>query len=113
MPNIEPLYDSASQIITNYQTESQFIMFLYTMNLKYDYSKNNFRPDTAKHCDFNIVSGDNTGPYRFKTGFYGLTYMTAELQKTMDYTLISLKKPFCCSGDILIVKRAPKKIILI
>ena len=59
--------------------------------------------DTAKHCNFNIICGESTGTYRFKTGFYGLTDMPAEFQKAMDYTLIGLQNTYCFLDDIIIV----------
>ena len=46
-----------------------------------------------------------TGTYRFKTGFYGLTDMPAELQKAIDCTLAGLDNTFCFLDDILIVSR--------
>ena len=86
MPNIETLMNSISQIITNYKTEPAEQIYFSTIDLKYAYSQLNLNPETAKHCNFNIESGDMTGTYRFKTGFYGLTDMPAEFQKAMDYT---------------------------
>ena len=55
------------------------------------YSQLNLEPIWANHCNFNIISGDMTGTYRFQTVFYGLTDMPAEFQKDLDYTSISLK----------------------
>ena len=46
-----------------------------------------------------------TGTYRFQTGFYGLTDMSSEFQKAMDYTLIGLKDAYCFLDDILIVSK--------
>ena len=46
-----------------------------------------------------------TGTYRFKTGFYGLTYMPAEFQKATECTLAGLTNTFCFLDDILIVSR--------
>ena len=105
MPNIETLMDSISQIITDYKTESAEKIYFSTIDLKYAYSQLNSHPETAKHCNFNIVSGAMTGTCRFKTGFYGLTDMPTEFQKAMDYTLIGLKNTFCFLDDILIVSK--------
>ena len=105
MPNIETLMDSISQIITNYKTEPAEQIYFSTIDLKYAYIQLNLHPETANYCNFNIVSGDMTGTYRFKTGFYGLTDMPAEFQKAMDFTLIGLKKTFCFLDDILIVSK--------
>ena len=105
MPNIETLIDSISQIITNYKTEPAEQTHFSTIDLKYAYSQLNLHPETANHCNFNIISGDMTGTYRFKTGFYSLTDMPAEFEKAMDYTLIGLKNTFCFLDDILIVSK--------
>ena len=59
--------------------------------------------DTAKHCNFNIICGESTGTYRFKTGFYDLTDMLAEFQKAMDYKQIGIKTIYCFLDDIIIV----------
>ena len=61
MPNIETLMDSISQILTNYKTEPADKIYFSTIDLKYAYSQINLHPKTAKHCNFNIVSGDMTG----------------------------------------------------
>ena len=66
-------------------------------------------PDTARHCNFNIICGDATGTYRFKTGFYGLTDMPAEFQKAMDYTLVGLSNTYCFLDDIIVVSKGTKE----
>ena len=79
MPNIEMLIDTISQHLTNTQNGQQ--AHFTTLDLKYAYSQLKLHHDTAKHCNFNIICGESTGTYRFKTGFYGLTDMPAEFQK--------------------------------
>ena len=92
MPNIDSLIDSISQHI-NDSNHGENVYFS-TIDLKYAYSQLNLHPDTACHCNFNIICGDATGTYRFKTGFFGLTDMPAEFQKAMDYTLLAeIKAP--------------------
>ena len=59
----------------------------------------------ASHCNFNLLSGDMTGTYRFKTGFYNLTDIPAEVQKAIDCTLAGLTNTFCFLDDILILSR--------
>ena len=66
-------------------------------------------PDTARHCNFNIICGDATGTYRFKTGFYGLTDMPAEFQKAMDYTLVGLSHTYCFLDDIIVVSKGTQE----
>ena len=61
--------------------------------------------DTARHCNFNLVSGDMTGTYRFKTGFYCQTDMQAEFQKAVNCTLTGFTNIFCFLDDILILNR--------
>ena len=64
MPTIETLIDSVSQIITDYKTEPADKTYFSNIDLKYAYSQLNLHPDTAKFCNFNIVSGEMTGIYR-------------------------------------------------
>ena len=109
MPNIETLMDSISQIITDYKTEPADTIYFSTIDLMYAYSQLNLHPETAKHCNFNIVSGDMTGTYRFNTGFYGHTDMPAEFQKGMDHTLIGHKNTFCFLDDILILSKCSEE----
>ena len=103
MPNIDTLIESISQQIS--APASQNITYFSTIDLKYAYSQLNLDINTANHCNFNIISGDMTGTYRFQTGFYGLTDMPAEIQKAMDYTLIGLENTYCFLDDILIVSK--------
>ena len=101
MPNIDMLIDTISQHLTNTHNGQQ--AYFTTLDLKYAYSQLKLLHDTAKHCNFNIICGESTGTYRFKTGFYGLTDMPAEFQKAMDYTLIGLQNTYCFLDDIIIV----------
>ena len=107
MPNIDSLIDSNSQHINDSnQGENKYFS---TIDLKYAYSQLNLHPDTARHCNFNIICGDATGTYRFKTGFYGLTDMPAEFQKAMDYTLVGLSNTNCILDDIILVSKGSKE----
>ena len=63
MPNIDTLIESISQQIS--APASQNTTYFSTLDLKYGYSQLNFDSNTANHCNFNIVSGDMTGTYRF------------------------------------------------
>ena len=73
MPNIETIVDSISQIITDYKTEPANKIYFSTKDLNYANSQLNLHPETDNNCNFNIVSDDMTGTYRFKTEFYGPT----------------------------------------
>ena len=84
MPNIDYLNDLLQQNLnTNPSHETTYFS---TLNLKYAYSQLNLDPETARHCNFNIISGEGTGTYRIITGFYGLTDMLAAFQKVIVYT---------------------------
>ena len=102
MPNKDSLIEKISQTLS---TAPQDTAYFTTLDLQYAYSQLKLHSDTARHCNFNIVSGNMTGTYRFKTGFYGLTDMPAEFQKAIDCTLAGLEKTFCFLNDILIVSR--------
>ena len=79
------------------------------MDLKYAYSQPNLDPETARHCNFNIISGEGTGTYRIITGFYGLTDMPAAFQKIMYCTLVGLQNTHCFLDDIIVVSRGSKE----
>ena len=98
MPNKDSLIQTISQTLS---TAPQDTAYFTTLDLQYAYSQLNLHSDTARH--YNFVSGDMTGTYRFKTGFYGLTDMPAEFQKAIDCTLARLDNTFCFLDDILIV----------
>ena len=95
MPNIDSLIQTISQTLS---TPPQEKAYFTTIDLQYAYNQLNLHIDTARHCNFNLVSGDMTGTYRFKTGFYGLTDMPAEFQKAIDCTLAGLDNTFCFFG---------------
>ena len=103
MPNIDTLIEFISQQIS--APASQNTTYFSTSDLKYAYSQLNLDANTANHCNFNIISEDMTGTYRFQRGFYDLTDMPAEFQKAMDYTLIGLKNTHCFLDDNLIVSK--------
>ena len=102
MPNVDSLIQTISQTLS---TAPQETAYFTTLDLQYAYSQLNLHSDTARHCNFNLVSGDMTGTYRFKTGFYGLTDRPAKFQKAIDCPLAGLTNSFCFWDDILIVSR--------
>ena len=62
MPNIDSLIQTISQTLS---TAPQETAYFTTLDLQYAYSQLKLHSDTARHCNFNIVSGDMTGTYRF------------------------------------------------
>ena len=107
MPNIDNLIDTIQQNLNT--TASQETAYFSTLDLKYAYSQLKLDPETARHCNFNIICGERTGTYRFITGFYGLTDMPAAFQKVMDYTLVGLQNNYCFLDDIKVVSRGSKE----
>ena len=102
MPNIDSLIQTISQTLSSAPQETAYFT---TLDLQYTYSQLNLHSDAAHHCNLNLVSGDMTGTYRFKTVFFGLTDMPAEFQKAFDRTLTGLTNTFCFLDVILIVGR--------
>ena len=102
MPNIHELIDSAAQIITK---DVPGKVWFTSLDLKYAFSQLPLSSVTSSHCNFNILCGDATGTYRFKTGFYGLTDMPTEFQKAMNCTLQGLEGVICYLDDILVVTK--------
>ena len=102
MPKIDSLIQTISQSLSMAPQETAYFT---TLDFQYAYSQLKLHTDTARHCNFNIVSGDMTGTYRFKTGFCGLTDMPAKFQKAIECTLVGLENTFCFLDDILIVRR--------
>ena len=110
MPNIDSLIQTISPTLS---TAPHEVAYFTTLDLQYAYSQLNLHNDTARHCNFNIVSGDMTGTYFFKTGFYGLTDMLFEFQKAIDCTLAGLDNTFCFLDNILKMSRRGKENISI
>ena len=93
MPNLLELLDSAAQIITSDKIGD---VWFTSLDLKNAFIQIPLIDEISRHCNFNIVCGEQTGSYRFKTGFYGLTDMPKEFQKAMDNTLQVLSIVFLC-----------------
>ena len=67
MPNIDNLIDTIQQNLNT--SASRETAYFSTLDLKNAYSQLKLDPETARHCNFNIISGERTGTYRFITGF--------------------------------------------
>ena len=102
MPNLLEKLKVAAQIIN---TDTPGEVWFTSLDLKYAFSQLLLSDIVSSHCNFSIVCGKSTGTYRFKTGFYGLTYMPKEFQKTMDKTLQNVKRVISFLDDILIVSK--------
>ena len=62
MTNFNSLIQTISQTLSNAPQETACFT---TLDLQYVYSQLSLHSDTARHCNYNIVSGDMTGTYRF------------------------------------------------
>ena len=102
MPNMDSLIHTIFQTQPN---APQDISYLTMLDLLYSYSQLTLHADTTHQCNFNLVSGDTTATYGFKTGFYFLSDMQADFQKALDCKLTSLINTFCFLESILIVSR--------
>ena len=103
MPNINNIIDTNQQNLNT--IASHKTAYFSTLDLKYAYSQLKLDPETTRHCNFNIISGEGTGTYRFISGFYGLTDTPAAFQNVMDYTLVGLDNTHCFIDDIIVVSR--------
>ena len=95
------LIDSISQPLTDTQYGQQ--PNFSAIDLKYAHSQRQLHKDTARNGNFNIICWETTGIYWFKTEFYGLTDMPAELQRAMDYKLVGPQNTYYLLDDILII----------
>ena len=102
MPKLLELLDLAAQIITSNKDGDVWFTPLY---LKYAFSQIPLSDGVSSHCKFNIFCGEQTGTYRFKTGFYGPPDMPKEFKKAMDNTLQGFSGVFSFLDDILIVSK--------
>ena len=105
MPNLDSLMEKLSKIVNGKQKGE--VLFT-SLDMLYAYGQTTLHPDTAKHCNFQIIGGATTGTYAFKTGFYGPTIMPPEFQKIMDKIVRKKTKTFAFIGDILTVTKGSK-----
>ena len=77
------------------------------MDLTYAYGQLPLNAETSVQCNFSLNFSliSSTGTYGFKTGFYGLTTMPAELQRAMDCILAEYPQAHAFIDDILVVTK--------
>ena len=69
--------------------------------MQYAYGQTELHPETAHHCNFEIIGGI----YAFNTGFYRLTIMPPEFQKIMNQLLHKIQNTFAFIDDIIVVTK--------
>ena len=80
-----------------------------SLDMHYAYGQTVLHPETAKHCNFQIVGGESTGTYAFNTGCFGLDIMPPEFRKIINNILHERKNTFTIIDDILVVSKGTKK----
>ena len=91
MPNIDLLLDNIAQVVKS--NNSQQTLFS-TLDFRYAYSQIPLDKSTREQCNFSSIGGNATGTYQFQTGFYGLTNMPAEFQKSINLTLTNCSNTY-------------------
>ena len=81
MPNLESLMEKVAEIVNDNKDDE---VFFTSLDTQYAYGQTILHPETAKHCNFQIVGGESTVTYTFNTGYYGLTIIPHDFQKMMD-----------------------------
>ena len=71
------MYQSIAQNLN--KIDSSYTAYFSNLDLQYAYNQLNLLPETARHCNFNVINGDLTGKTDLKL-CYGFTDMPAELQ---------------------------------
>ena len=66
MPNLESLKEQVAEQINSKDDET--VQFT-SLDMLYAYGHTELHPETAKHCNFQIIAGKATRTYAFKTGF--------------------------------------------
>ena len=100
MPNIEELMYNVGQTISERKPGD---VYFSTMDLTYAYGQLPHSPKTSVQCNF--VGGKGTGTYHFRTGFYGLSTMPAEIQRVMDTILSEFPQAHAFIDAILVVTK--------
>ena len=96
MPNLFELIDYVAVTISGHDERN---IWFSLIDLKYAYSQIPLSKKASNQCNFNIVGGEITGSYRFKTGFYGLGDMPNEFQRIMDRLTEKLPNTHCYRGQ--------------
>ena len=104
MQSIDHLVDAVTLYITQ-RKDSPLTFWFSKMDLKYAFSQIPLDNSISKHCNFSILGGKTTGPYRFLNSFYGLTDMPATFQKTIDKILEGISSKFAFLDDVLVITK--------
>ena len=106
MPNLENLMENIAESV-NEDKEGE--VTFPSLDMLYAYGQTILYPDTAKHCNVQILAGESTGTHAFNTGYYGLTILPPEFPKIMDSILRATKNTLVFLDDMLIVTKGNKE----
>ena len=76
MPSLENLLDMVAEKLDTKEGEAWFSI----VDMAFPYGQIPLHQLTAKKCNFQIISGESTGTFRFVTGFYSLSVIPTEFQ---------------------------------
>ena len=106
MPNLDNLVEQVAEIIND---EKEGEVRFTSLDMLYAYGQTELHPETAQHCNFQIIGGRATGTYAFNKGYYDLTIMPPEFQMIMDKLLHNIQNTFAFNDDKLIVTKGTKQ----
>ena len=89
------LFELIANVAVTISGHDERNIWFSSVDLKYAYSQIPLSKKASNQCNFNIVGGEVTGSYRFKTRFYGLGDMPNEIQRIMDRLTEKLPNTHC------------------
>ena len=78
IPNLDNLMQQVAEIIN---TKNEGEVRFTSLDLLNANGQTELHPETARHCNFQIIGGRTTGTYAFNTGFSGLTIMPSNSKR--------------------------------
>ena len=78
MPKLDNLMEQVAEIINDIEDGTVRIT---SLDMLYAYGQAALHPETAKHCNFQIIGGRATGTYACNTGYYEMTIISPSSRK--------------------------------
>ena len=97
------------QVVEIKNDENEGEVRFTSLDMAYAYGQTEVHPDTARHCNIQIIGGNATSTHAFNTGYYGSTIMPPVFQKILDQILINIRNTFAFFDDFLIVTKGTKE----
>ena len=84
-------------------------VYFTKLDFTYAYGQVSLNQKTSEQCNFfSLVGGKSTGTNCFKNGFYGLTSLPVEFQKSTDNLLNEFPQATAFIDDILIALKGTR-----